>query len=102
MIFKLTGSVEHVYDEEMFDKKRGRSKRTILLKQSNSLHPNRIEFIPIDFMDENRTVIKDLFIGTGDLIEVDVELRGRKYTKENEPEKPLCYLNVEGINIKVI
>ena len=102
MIFKLKGMVKHVYEEECFDKKNTRWKRTIIITQGNSTQPNREEFIPIDFMDDDRGVIEDLQIGHGDIVEVDIELRGRMFVRESQPEKPLCYINVQGIDIKVI
>jgi len=102
MIFTLTGQIDHVYDMELYDKKRDKWKRTIILSQKNSLMANRTEYVPFDFMDEDAKLISDLCIACGDVVEVSFELRGRKYVKQEEPEKPLVYANNQGISIKVI
>jgi hypothetical protein len=102
MIYKIKGQVDHVYDAEPYNKKGDRLKRTILITQSNSLAPNRIEYIPFDFMDDDINLISTLCIASGDIVEIEFELRGRKFVKQDEPDKPLVYSNNQAINIKLL
>ena len=86
---------------KVFSTKDGREKIEISLSIGNKQIDNRTEYIPFDVIGNNMSIINDLKIAVGDMIEVEFELRGRKWVNPSTSE-PKFYLSLECLKIIVI
>ena len=97
MIYNLRGQIYHISETETFSKK-GDKKRTVTVSIGDAEQTNRIEHIPIDFLNDNLDITDKLEVGG--VVEIQFKLTGRIFKPENNPNKLINYPNFIMINVR--
>ena len=97
-IFKIKGQVVDITQPHTYNKK-GDAKITVDVNIPSFITEKRMECIPFDFMGDNMKLTS--VISIGDYVEIDFELRGRKWINP-ETKDAVRHYNNEASDIKVI
>jgi hypothetical protein len=96
-IFKIKGQVNHITEPHVYNKKQN-IKMTVCLAVPNAFTTNRLEMVPFDFMELTMPMLSSLQVG--DYVEIDFELRGRKWADQEGNVN--FYYNNEAIDLNII
>jgi hypothetical protein len=96
-IYKIKGQVSHIKPPHKYNKS-GDVKMMVVITVPNNFIKNRLENIPFDFFRDNMGLLAPIHVG--DYVEIDWELRGRKWVPEDGD--PNFYINLEGVDIKIV
>ncbi len=97
-IFKIKGQVVDITKPHIYNKK-GDVKITLDLNVPSFITSKRMESIPFDFMNDNMGLVAQ--VSVGDYVEVDFEMRGRKWINP-ETKEAVRHYNNEAIKIEII
>lgn len=96
-IIKVKGQVNHITKPYQYNKK-GDMEMTVIITIPSFTSDSRIEYIPFDFMGMSMSMLSNIHVG--DIVEIDFELRGRKWVN---PEGDVRFhYNNEAIDITII
>ena len=96
-ILKVKGQVNHITQPHRYNKK-GDTKMTVITTIPSFTSDSRLEYIPFDFMGMSMSMLSNVHVG--DIVEIDFELRGRKWV--NPEGEVSCHYNNEAIDITII
>lgn len=98
-MYIIEGQIESVSRELTYNKKDNKKIEVVLLTK-NELVRDRLEFIKVEFMNDQIDLIQEKNFEVGDKVKITFQLVGRKFTKEDQA--PRYFGNIQGIAIEYL